>query len=150
MIQPNEQDITDMITCGQMGRIWHWRKVYYALKNRMLLLYAVPDGWDLQVWYDDAWLGGYGDMQDDEPWACHQHILERYMLNGHLFHKPTDEFSYWNQYSATKQSVNFEHLKLNCKYKIEGKKKGIYTVVGFQALKRLLRRHPYALRGELV
>jgi hypothetical protein len=143
------EDVNDLIACGEVGRyLFMWSKLFYAIKDRLLLLYAVNDGVDLQIWKD---ADGYSEF---EEWhAEHRHVLARYLLLGHLFHIPTDEFYYFNfEYQAEKHSPGFFDAVCDYKQLIDGKKKYKSSKEAreesWRALKRLIRRHGYLLKED--
>lgn len=146
-----QQDVDDLIAAGKTAKLWAWGKLFYALKDAILKVYGQDDGYDLQVWYDSLsyWIGD----EDMGEGAVHRHILSRHILLGHIFHKPTPEFSYFNfDYQNGKESVGYKYFVLIVKGTIEGKRQFDYShearTVGWSALKRLVRRHGCLVRGK--
>lgn len=147
-IKVSQQDLEDISICGRMY-LGEWKNLFYSLKNKILEHYAMFYGYTKQVWYDYDYYG-----YDDDNYR--EHILKRYYLctqDGRYicreFHLPTNEFYYSNGYGITKKSEGFDELSLKCEEKFEGKKDKQYgkefREIGFQALKRLVRRYGYLL-----
>lgn len=140
--------ISDLILCGTYARNWEHRRLFYALKTKILEVYATFDGYDLQIWYDDSW------NWDEQYYAEHRHILKRYSYNGHIFHSPTNEFEYFNfAHQNGKASPGFSELLKQCTRQIEGRKPFLFPSketeeLCWQALKRLVRTHGHLLRNR--
>lgn len=140
--------VDQLIACGAVAsRTWPWRKLFYALKDRILKIYGSFDGYDLQIFVKP----GFYDFDPNCDGTEHCHILARYELNGHIFHIPTDEFSYFNfDTQSHRQSNNYAALKPYCQNIIEGRKTYLAsrqdTTVAWIALKALVREHGRLLR----
>jgi len=137
-LQCTELDVAHMVNCNTVTRGWRHRKLFYALKSRIVAAFAVPDGYDLQRWYDEH------DEYESQHYAVHEHILARYVLCGHVFHKPIDEF-YYEQFdypNVVKRSPDFGLY--STKGVIEGKKRFVFDreaeAMAWWSLKRLVRK----------
>ncbi len=141
--------INDLIACGQIAKYWHWRQLFYALKNAILRFEGTADEYDLQKWEDiDFFEGNYTDTPD--VISEHEHILERWILFGHVFHIPTDEFRYFNfEYQTEKRSKGFAEYILKCKETIIGKRQYQYTNEmrhsAWLCLKHLIRQYGWLI-----
>lgn len=129
--------IDELKLCGKVAKYWYWKKLYYAIKDELLKRYAQFDGYDQQVWTDPSWFS-------KEDYASHSHILERWKIGDAVFHKPTDEFEYFNyEWQVGKTSKNYYELVKTCKNKIDGRKPCSLDLEdrarAFQALKRLIK-----------
>jgi len=89
--------------CNNGGSYWY-KQDFYKLKNQLLDLFGHEDGYDLQVivkrCHSCSGTGMY--WQDEECFKCggtgiyaiKNVVLERYKLNGELFHRPLGELTY--------------------------------------------------------
>lgn len=156
--QVTPQDVQDLVVAGYAIN-WHWRKVFYALKDAILQTYGALDGYCLQEWWDEDWQ----DVDDDEDtnavdyYARHRHILECWRLLDRRFHRPTDEFDYFNyNMQVGKTSPNFAEMLMRCfvGQAIAGKKKygwqRFECEYSWRAFKRLMARFGHLLKVHSV
>jgi hypothetical protein len=143
-----EEDLRLLALCNSIAGWGYWRraKLFYALKDAVLVKYGERDGYDKQTWEEEDW------NDPKHAHATHSHILERWLLLGQTFHRPTNEFKYFNyEYQTGKYSERYSELSKVCKNKLKGRKlhesKMPYTdfrrmarTVGWPALKMLVRR----------
>jgi hypothetical protein len=132
------EDIFDLKSCGSVGNWFCWHKLFYDLKDLILLKYGYFTGYDEQNWNDDGW------DYEEEVYATHSHILKRYVLvvgnQEYVFHIPTNEYSYFNYaYQDGKQSNDYSRLVAICRNKIEGKKKYSGSESSIQIAKKSLK-----------
>lgn len=141
----NKETIADLVAAGRTILPIEFQALFYALKDAILTAYAIPDGLDCQKWYDEDW------YNEGDTWAEHVHLLERHILWGHVFHRPTGEYSYFNfRWQFGKGSDRFDELVPTVKETFEGKKKKRYDATsrseGWSAFKRLVKAHGHLLR----
>jgi len=148
-----EADLRLLTLCNSLAGWGYWRhkKLFYALKDAVLLKYGSRDGYDLQEWEDSDY------YDENDAHAVHKQILERWTLLGQTFHKPAGEFSYFNyEYQTGKQSPKFYELAKLCANRLKGRKlhecKMPYSdfcrvrrSVGWPALKFLVKRFGHLL-----
>jgi len=154
-LHPTLQDVADLQACNRAAYSWAWRKLTYALKDCLLSLFAESDGYDLQQWDDFVDIDGFttGESRDGAWLASHKHILSRHLLGDAIFHRPTNEFSYYNdRLEVTKQSADYEVLKAQVKETLRGRKLHPYSRQAqreaWPALKRLVKKYGNFLRHK--
>lgn len=148
---PNDDDIQDLRTSGQVEKHARWRQLFYTLKDAIQTHYGTPDGCDLQIWHDVDIPALRHDPPADEIIAGHQHIVRRYRLLDQIFHRPTHEFCYINYHTVYERfSSGFFSLKAQAIETIHGKRHAASHQASrhaaWPALKGLVRRHGALLR----
>jgi len=141
----DQTDVDNLIICGRSAKWWRWSRVYYAVKDAILIKYGSFDGYDLQRWLDKGYFECNCTNKIDTL-AEHLHILKRYKLLDTYFHIPTSEYSYFNfEYQNGKRSENFYEYFKQVNGWLNGKKEYDMSIEGqakaFRALKALLRKH---------
>jgi hypothetical protein len=144
-----DDTVNDLILAGAAYLPYGYSKLFFAIKDAILKAYGTPDGLDQQHW-DDM---DFYDQDSESVHAEHWHLLARYWLRGHLFHRPTNEFYYFNYaYQIEKVSIQYFALQAAVKNTIHGKKKKACDrearAEAWRALKRLVKRHGCLLRPE--
>jgi hypothetical protein len=101
---------------------YHFKGIFYALKDRLMDRYGKPKGLTLQHWTSYAEGYDYGEGMKDG--AHHYHILERVKFGKRILHRPTGHFSFSNNLTDYyKETVGFDEIKKQCVERIEGKKR---------------------------
>lgn len=93
-------DMALLKACNNARRGWVYKQLFYDLKNRILEKYATVSGYDVQTVRRECYTcRGTGWYEYNR--ACYncigsgvyserQFFLQRYVLNGELFHRPVD------------------------------------------------------------
>ena len=100
----------EWLTLANAGKYSEKKPWFYPFKTRFLRNHALPDGFDLQIitlqcWCGDGIFRGVDDMRPEIFWEPCMRCggtgiylkkrvpLIRWLVNGHLFHEPSQEFS---------------------------------------------------------
>lgn len=150
-----EGTVSAMLSCNNLS--YRWMKVYYHLKDQILKTYGAFCDLTHQQWYDmtdDYYRDDNGNMVDmSEPYAVHNHILERWLLGSVFFHIPTDEFYYINyNMGVSKKSEHYSEMSERCFGTMVGKKKKSYDRAdqekAWKSLKWLMRQYGHLIEPE--
>jgi len=165
--QMTPEDVSHLVRCNAaIGRLSRYKKLFFALKDRLLHTYGHRDGYDLQEWndygFDSPCYGrdwctckpsdpGYMGSCDIYAWHCH--ILERWVLGGKVFHRPTGEFYYAkNHLPVSKESPGYSALRKACSDHIKGRKRYWRSTIPraevWTSLKYLLDRFGFLLDDD--